>query len=257
MRMPKSGSIEEKLEKLHELEAKTDASIVEDFHQRVDISWIYHDGALEGDVYDAREIETALGDDQGVDKALMPMYDEIRNHRAAIELVREMSGRKRLKITLDLIKQIYLVLEPEESEGKGALKYRKEMPLHRVYFHEISQPNKISYRMRQLVHWVSSNETKRQIHPVRRASRAHATLLRIYPFPKHNGKLARLLMNVILLREGYPPAIVHSTDRQRYYEALRVSDEEVSYVVHEALSNSIESALRFFYRLHGIKEPGT
>jgi Fic family protein len=111
--------------------------------------------------------------------------------------------------------------------------------------------------MRQLVHWLSSKETRRQIHPVRRASRAHAILLRIYPFPKHNGKLSRLLMNLLLLREGYPPAIIHSTDRQRYYEALRISDEEVSYVVHEALSNSIESALRFFYRLHGIKEPGT
>ena len=257
MRMPKSGSIEERLERLHELEEKTDRSIVDDFHNRVEMSWIYHDGALEGDVYNANEIETALGDDLGIDKALMPMYDEIRNHRAAIDLVREMSGRKRLKITLDLIKQIYLVLEPEEAEGKGTLKYRKEMPLHRVYFHEISQPNKISYRMRQLVHWISSNEAKRQIHPVRRASRAHATLLRIYPFPKHNGKLARLVMNLLLLRGGYPPAIIHSTDRQRYYEALRVSDEEVSYVVHEALTNSIESALRFFYRLHGIKEPGT
>lgn len=257
MRMPKSGSIEDRLERLHELEKKTDQSIVDEFQRRVDMSWIYHDGALEGDVYDAKEIESALADEMVTDKALTPMYDEIRNHAAAIALVREMSGRKRLKLTLDLIKQIYLVLEPEEAESKGALKYRKEMPLHRVYFHEISQPNKISYRIRQLVHWLSSNETKRQIHPVRRASRAHATLLRIYPFPKHNGKLSRLLMNLLLMREGYPPAIVHSTDRQRYYEALRVSDEEVSFVVHEALSNSVESALRFFYKLHGIKEPGT
>jgi Fic family protein len=257
MRMLKSGSIEEKLARLHELEGKTDRPVVDEFHRRIDMSWIYHDGALEGDVYDAREIEIALGDDQGTDTALMPVYDEIRNHSAAISLVREMAGKRRLKITLDLLKQIYLVLEPEEAESKGALRYRKEMPLHRVYFHEISQPNKISYRMRQLVHWISSNEAKRQMHPVRRASRAHATVLRIYPFPKHNGKLARLLMNLLLVRGGYPPAIIHSTDRQRYYEALRISDEEVSFVVHEALSNSIESALRFFYRLHGIKEPGT
>jgi hypothetical protein len=79
-------------------------------------------------------------------------------------------------------------------------------------------------------------------------------LLQIYPYPKHSGKVARLMMNLMLLREGYPPAILHSTDRQRYYDALRISADATSHIVQEALENSLGSTIRYFQRLHGIKE---
>ena len=61
-------------------------------------------------------------------------------------------------------------------------------------------------------------------------------------------------MNLILLREGYPPAILHSTDRQRYYDALKTSSDAVSAVVNEALDNAIESATRYWHRALGIEE---
>ena len=76
--------------------------------------------------------------------------------------------------------------------------YRKDIPIHRTYFHEIAQPNKISYRMRQLVQWLDSEETRRTMHPVRMAAKAHSNLLHIFPFPKHSGKVARLLMNLLM-----------------------------------------------------------
>ncbi|MFW6050468.1 MAG: Fic family protein, partial [Myxococcota bacterium] len=137
-------------------------------------------------------------------------------------------------------------LAPEELEGKSGPRYRKDTPLHRLYFHEIAPPEKISYRMRQLVQWMNAAETKRSTHAVRLAAKAHYQLLHIYPFPKHSGKVARLLMNLILLRNGYPPAIIHATERQRYYEALKSSENAAASIVHEALVSSVESAIRFF-----------
>lgn len=249
-------SLEEKVDLLRKLEAKTDSNSISDYYYRLDISWIHHDGALEGVVYDPAELKSALAGEVVTDKSLIPIYDDIRNYKAAIDLVREMAQKKNRKITLDTIKKIYLALAPEETETKGPPKYRKEMPLHRIYFHEIAHPSKISYRMRQLVQWMSSEETRRFVHPVRLAAKAHTSLIHIFPFQKHSGKVSRLLMNLILFREGYPPVIVHSTERQRYYEALRVSDDDVSALIHDSLENSVESTLRFFSSLHGLKNKG-
>ena len=76
---------------------------------------------------------------------------------------------------------------------------------------------------------------------MRIAARAHYYLLRIYPFPVDSGKAARLFMNLLLMRSGLPPAILHSTERQRYYEALKGSATTVLQMVQEAVENALSS----------------
>ena len=62
------------------------------------------------------------------------------------------------------------------------MKYRKDVPQHRLYFHEYAPPDKIAYKLRQVVDWVNDPETKHTRTPVRLASRAHYDMLRIFPF---------------------------------------------------------------------------
>ncbi len=238
--------------RLQLLVSKAPADLLQDFQDRLDMSWIYHDSALEGLVYTQEELHAAISDQIVSDTSLIPVYDEIRQHKAAVDLVRDLCNKKRVTLSLDLIKKIYVTLVPEEGEGKGAPKYRKDMPLHRQYFHEIAPPEKISYQMRQLVTWMKAPETKRSTHTVRLAAKAHYKLLHIYPYPKHSGKVARLLMNLILLRQGYPPAIIHATERQRYYDALKTSPNACSKLVTEALAASVESTIRYFEEQLGL-----
>jgi Fic family protein len=108
--------------------------------------------------------------------------------------------------------------------------------------------------MRTLLQWLTSDEVRRTSHPTRIAAKAHYQFLHIFPFAKHSGKVARLLMNLLLLREGYPPAIVHSTDRQRYYDALKSSSDAVAAIINESLDNAADSATRYWNRLLGIEE---
>jgi Fic family protein len=239
-------SLEERVAQLQGLLDSADVQERQDYQARFDIAWIYHDSALEGVVYSMDELRSAIHDDVVTDPSLIPVYDEIRNHLGAIEMIREMSARRRFTINLEVIKKLYAQLAPEELEGKGPPKYRKDMPLHRLYFHEISQPDKISYRMRQLVQWLSDPETKKTMHPVRMASKAHYQLLHIYPFPRHSGKVARLVMNLILMRAGYPPVVIHATERQRYYEALRSGEDATAALVNQALGAAIETAIQHF-----------
>ena len=248
----KGANIEERVRYLRELVEQASPEIVTGFAERLDVSWIYHDSVLEGVVYTMDELQSAILNEVVSDSSLIPVYDEIRNHKAGIDLIRELAAKSRLKITLDLIKKVYITLSPEEMEGRGAPKYRKEMPLHRLYFHEISKPGKISYLMRQLVQWVNAADTKRSVHPVRLAAQMHFQLLHIFPFPKNSGKVARLIMNLILLHHKYPPSIIHATERQRYYESLKKSQDGAARLVQNALTASTESGIHYYESALGI-----
>jgi Fic family protein len=250
----KPGTIEEKVEKLRELELRAAPEQLADFNFRLDMSWIHHDNSIEGVVYEPRELIAAIQGKAVTDTALIPVYDEIRQYKAAIDLIRDLATKKKYEITIDTIKSIYATLAPEEADVKGPPRYRKDMPLHRVYFHEIATPDKIPALMRSLLQWLDSDEVHRTTHTTRIAAKAHYQFLHIFPFPKQSGKVARLLMNLLLLRAGYPPAILHSTDRQRYYDALKTSSDAVAVVVNEAIENAADSATRYWNRLFGIEE---
>lgn len=237
------ASLESRVAHYQELRKKCPPTVLETFDRYLKMGWIYHDSAIEGVVYSEEELLSAIAEEEPEESALTPVYDEIRNHLAAIKMIEDYAEKKKFSVTLDVIKKLYAVLAPEELEGKAQPTYRKDMPLHRLYFHEIAPPEKISYRMRQLITWMNSTETKRSIHAVRLASRAHAQLLHIYPFPRQSGKVARLVLNLILKRQGYPPVIFHATQRQRYYEALKNSEDAVANFVNQALVASVESSI--------------
>lgn len=224
--------------------------VLDEFLARLDFSWIYHDNALEGVVLSYHELKAAIDKNIISDISLIPSYTDIKNHKNAIDLVRSTGNRKRTPMNLDFIKKIQLMLNVEEilprntKPPRNPGQYRKDNPLHRLYFHEIAPPEKISYRMRKLVEWMGSDDARR-MHPIKRASKVHYRLIRIFPWPRHSGKVARLLMNGILIREGYLPAVVHAIERQRYYDVLRSPHSGLTTLICESLKVTIDAASRF------------
>jgi len=239
---PKPRTIEERTADLERrLQAATPA-FLQSYGDNLDMSWIYHDSAIEGVVYTLPELKTAIDASSAVvtDSTLQPACEEIRRHREALNFIRDFAVKKRLPITLDVVKKIYLILHPEEGDVK-TVRYRKDIPQHRLYFHEYAPPDKITYKVRQVMDWVNDPETRRTRNAVRVAARAHYDLLRVFPFTHDSGKVARLLMNLLLLRSGYPPAIIHSTERQRYYDALKGASAAMNQIVQEAIENNLGS----------------
>jgi len=239
---PKPLTVEERTALLEQRLLKSDAAFLQGYRENLDMSWIYHDSALEGVVYTFQELKTATDPDASVmaDSTLQPACEEIRRHREALNYIRDYAPKKRQPVNLDVVKTIYLLLHPEEGDIK-TLRYRKDIPQHRLYFHEYAPPDKITYKMRQILDWVNDPETRRTRNAVRVAARAHYDLLRVFPFTQDSGKVARLFMNLLLLRAGYPPAIVHSTERQRYYDALKGSSATMTQIVQEAIDNNLAS----------------
>jgi len=240
---PKAISVEERTAYLEERLKAAPAEAQATYRADLDMGWIAHDSALEGVVYTLAELRAAMGAPEAevaFDSSLQPVVEEIRRHREALNFIREQAQKRRVPLTVDTVKRIYCILHPEEGDIK-TVKYRKDIPQHRLYFHEYSPPDKIAYRLRGVVDWVNDPETKRTRNVVRLAARAHYDLVRIFPFPSDSGKVARLVMNLLLLRGGCPPAIIHSTERQRYYEALKGSSPTMHLIVQDAIENSLAS----------------
>ncbi len=147
------------------------------------MSWIHHDSALEGVVYTYQELKTAVDPNIVIvpDSSLQPVCEEIRRHKRALEWAREL-GESDVPLSAEILKRLLLLLHPEEGDLKS-VKYRKEIPQHRLYFHDYAPPDKIAVRVRQAFDWLHGPEPPKLKDPVRVASRLHYDLLTNFPVP--------------------------------------------------------------------------
>ncbi len=214
------------------------------FQELFDIVWVYHDNALEGEVFTPDELRAALGDQvvTVTDSSATSTFRDIRAHKEAISFVRREATKRCQTSLLALAKQIHERLTPDPADRPG--KYRRNGQVARSYFHEIADANRISYLLRKILNWAISEDAQRD-HPIEVACRVHYEFIHIFPFEKHSGRVGRLLLNYMLLREGFLPAVIHAQDRQRYYDAFRtVSPDALTALVHESIENSIDSVQR-------------
>jgi Fic family protein len=239
---PAAATIEQRYRRILDRLATASDALKKEYEETLEMSWIHHDSALEGVVYTFQELRAAMDPTPAAvaDSSLQPVCEEIRRHRQAIAYVRDLGERRRVPLNVDSVKKLYVMLHPEEGDVK-TVKYRKDIPQHRLYFHEYTPPDKIAYRVRQIMDWLNGPEAKKMKNPLRVAARVHYDLVRVFPFPNDSGKVARLIMNVVLLRGGYPPAIIHSTERQRYYEALKGQLPVIVQLVNESILNALTS----------------
>jgi Fic family protein len=239
-----------------------------DFLDRFEMSWIYHDAALEGVVYTQQELTAALYPGRlPAEASMMPVVLEVRQHKAVCEYIREeaTSSKKTAQITLTQIKRmhdLFIGNTPEAMAARAATErrertekelakereragFRKDMPLHRTYFHDIAQPAKIQPALEKLVDYTASAEF-REFHPIKQAATIQHQFLQIFPFTEQSGKVGRLLSNLVVMRHGYLPVVIHSIDRQRYYEAFRGPVNNFRGLLMDAMENSLENGLKYF-----------
>lgn len=216
-----------------------------EFRRRYSMSWYHHENALEGVVLTEQELIQALEHHVVGDASLMSVLTLVRNHRAAYEAVEVEAASRKSKLTLPFLVGLYetLLRDTNPSEKEKAI-FRREMPLHRTYFHDIAQPSKIEAELEKVVKFTATAEFK-EYHPVRQAAHVHWAFMQVFPFAEHNGKIARLLQTLYLLRGGYGPAIIPGVERQRYYETLRHPATMLRNLLIESIENGFEVGNRF------------
>ena len=230
--------------KWHELEEDMPDEVRAEFHDKLIISLIYHDAALEGEVLSHSEIKASIDKSIISDTSLIPSYEEINNFNLACEHAASIAAARRKALKVEHIKEIQSLL-CVESKASGS-SYRKENPLHRLYYHDIAPPEKIAYQMRKLTEWFEKGAAK-NLHPIERAAELHWRLMSVFPWTNATGRTARIAANLVLEHAGYPLAVIHSIDRQRYYESLKAADHRQLLLIYlEAVETTAKAAIRVY-----------
>jgi len=233
--------VDDAVERWKSYEVDASEALTKEFRDRLIVSIIFHDSALEGEVLTYGELKAAIDQNIISDTTLIPAYEETKNFFVACTQMLKQAGNKKKSLKLETIKEMHDLVAPTEAGAP----YRKDNPLHRLYYHEISPPEKIAARMRKFGEWLESAACK-DMHPIQRAAEAHWEFMAMFPWLKYSGRVARLLSNYLLENAGYPLAVIHSIDRQRYYEALKSDVESLLLVYLEAVEATATAGLRVF-----------
>jgi Fic family protein len=196
------------------------AAAVRRLSQQLAVEWIYNSNAIEGSTLTLRQTQLILETGLTIGGKSLREHFEVINHRDAIECVEELASGDD-PITPIHVRQIHrLVLTRIDDESAG--QYRTLPVRIAGTTHQPPDSWEVPRLMAEWGDWLSGPALT--LHPVERAALAHHRLVALHPFIDGNGRAARLLMNLLLMRDGYPPSIILRVNRSQYYRVLAQAD---------------------------------
>lgn len=174
----------------------------------------YNSNAIEGNTLTLQETQLVL---QGITIDRKPLKDhlEVVGHKEAYEYMEQLA-KEQHEITTYELRSIHQLVLADRQEGRGQW---RRVPVRILgALTEPVQPYQIEPMMEALL--ADMGSLYRQLHPVEKVALFHLRFESIHPFIDGNGRTGRLLMNLQLIRAGYPPINVKFADRRRYYEAF-------------------------------------
>jgi len=205
----------------------------------------YTSNAIEGNTLTRQE--TALVVEKGltVGGKSLKEHLEATNHASALDWVRDLVGSRRKKVSeKDILTIHHLILKGIDDANAG--QYRSVAV--RISGSNVILPNPMNVPdlMDEFCRWLKRTN---HLHPVEFAAEAHYRLVTIHPFSDGNGRTARLLMNLILLLHGFPPALIRKRERLPYINSLAKaqtggSKDDYLKIISNAANRSLEIYLK-------------
>jgi len=219
--------LKKQLDALRPIDKEQEARIMQKFR----LDWNYHSNNLEGNSLTYGETKALIM--FGITAQGKPLKDhsEIKGHNEAIDWVMEMVGGNR-PLTESFIRELHRLLLNELYEEK-LKKGIKPEPYKTTPNHVITQTGETFYfatpeetpaKMGDLMAWYNEKIEDENVNPILLAAEFHHKFIVIHPFEDGNGRTARILMNFILMKYGYPPTVIKTEDKANYFVALRLAD---------------------------------
>lgn len=180
------------------------------------IELTYTSNAIEGNTLTRQETAMVVEEGLTVQGKSLTEHQEAINHAKAFDFIQTLVSKKGQELTARDILDIHsIILNKIDDTNKG--RYRNVAVRLRGSETILPNPLKVPELMEEFMAWLQSEAGD---NPLKIAIDAHFKLVSIHPFVDGNGRTARLLMNLILMQRGYPPAIVRKEDRNAYITSL-------------------------------------
>ncbi|MEK7725251.1 MAG: Fic family protein [Acidobacteriota bacterium] len=233
--LKKAAKLKSELDYLRPLKSEVEDRVL----QKIRLEWNFNSVAGERNALTLEETKSLIL--HGITKGSRPLKDyiEMKIHNDTISWMFEIAPLG-FVLTEDLIKQIHesILLEPYEVEsfdkdGKPVLKMveigkYKQSPnsfkRKKGKIGEFATPEETPERMKELLDWYSAESQLEEANPIVLAAEFHYRFVKIQPFDDANGRIARILTNLILMQFGYPPIAIKQSEKNIYHFALQTAD---------------------------------
>lgn len=189
---------------------------LERLREAINVEWTYNSNSIEGNTLTLNETRIVLEDGMTVKGKSMREHFEVTNHHDAIAHLEKLVISDSPILEQEILHLHSLVMLRIEKDFAGRLRNAGV----RIVGANFTPPNalKVPDLLSELIDFVNANEMG--LSPIVLASVFHHRFVWIHPFFDGNGRAVRLVMNLLLMRKGYPPAIILKNDRKKYYDAL-------------------------------------
>ena len=232
---------------------RRDGKLAEDallnLRHRFRIRNIFHSNAIEGNALNEGETRMVVRDGLTLSGKSLRDQLEAKNLDAALEYVETLASEPRSPITETDLRQLHqFVLKGVDDQNAG--RYRRGEVQISGSNYLPPGPESVPSEMGLFGSWLAANtraDSQEDVaHGIISAAIAHTWLVIIHPFVDGNGRVARLLMNLVLMRAGVPIAIITHDDRPRYIDALEQAQESDMSPFLSLLSDCIEEGLDLY-----------
>lgn len=224
------------------------AAAIRRLEEQMTIEWIYNSNAIEGNTLTLKETRLILETGLTIGGRSLREHFEVINHRDAIEYVEALvAGAESTSppepVTPFHVRQIHhLVLTHIDDDNAG--RYRT-LPVQIMgTAHQPPDAWQVPALMQEWGDWL--NASAQELHPIERAALAHHRLVAVHPFIDGNGRTARLVMNLLLMRDGYPPTIIMRANRSQYYRILAQADQGNESPLVNFVGRAVERSLTLY-----------
>jgi Fic family protein len=184
--------------------------------ESLSIEWTYNSNSIEGNTMSLRETQMVIQEGITIKGKSLREHFETHNHDKAIDYLYSIVDDDYNLRSIDILSLHGLVVRSIEDDFAGRIRNGGV----RITGANFTPPNanKVPDLLDELIDFINTNPL--QLNDIELATVFHHKLVWIHPFFDGNGRTVRLAMNLLLMRSGFPPAIILKNDRKKYYEAL-------------------------------------
>ncbi|WP_278035793.1 Fic family protein [Flavobacterium nitratireducens] len=210
--------------------------------ESLSIEWTYNSNSIEGNTLSLRETQMVLQEGITIKGKSLREHFETHNHDKAIDYLFSIINDTYKLRSIDILSIHGLVLRSIEDDFAGRLRNGGV----RITGANFIPPNanKVPDLLDELIEFINKNPL--QLNDIELATIFHHKLVWIHPFFDGNGRTVRLSMNLILMRCGFPPAIILKNDRKKYYEALNQANNGNYQKLMLLMSQALERTLNIY-----------